>query len=229
MQEDVFYAMKKHTLVFDFDGTIADTFHYTLQLSNRLSHEFNFNTIEPHEIAFLKDKTSREIISYLRVPILKIPQIVARAKKELNQEIASINPIEGLKEILHDLKSLNHTMGILTSNSLENVTKFLNNHSLNLFDFIEASSSIWKKNRGLGVLMKNKGLIPEDILYIGDETRDIVAAQKAGVRIAAVTWGYNSSNALKAHNPDYLVNNPFELFDYVRSLTTHNVEGLTPK
>ena len=40
----------------------------------------------------------------------------------------------------------------------------------------------------------------EDVVYVGDETRDIVAARKLGIRVAAVTWGYNSSEALEAHH-----------------------------
>jgi phosphoglycolate phosphatase len=48
-------------------------------------------------------------------------------------------------------------------------------------------------------------------LSIGDEVRDIAAARKAGIAIAAVTWGYNSRAALERAHPDYLVTRPAEL------------------
>ena len=218
------FIMKKNVLIFDFDGTIADTFRYTLELSNRISSEFNFNKIEPHEVEILKDKTSQEVIRYLHVPLLKIPKIVARAKWELSQQITLIEPAQGLREVLVHLKSFGHEMGILTSNSLENVIKFLNNHELNLFDFVSASSRIWGKNKCLNNLIQDKGFNPQEVLYIGDETRDIVAAKKAGIRIAAVTWGYNSLKALQSYCPDCLVHKPEELFQYIADLSVNPVK-----
>ena len=60
--------------------------------------------------------------------------------------------------------------------------------------------------------MKDKDLKLSEMIYIGDETRDIQAAKKAGIRSAAVTWGYNSRKALEAQSPDYLIHSPQELF-----------------
>jgi HAD superfamily hydrolase (TIGR01549 family) len=205
--------MKKNpVLIFDFDGTIADTFHYLLKIGNRLSEEFHFNKIHPDEVNDMKDKSVHETIQHLNIPLLKVPMIVAKAKKELHKEIASVEPIEGLKEILLQLKSLGHKMGILTSNSSKNVMDFLKHNELDLFDFIGTTSKIWSKNWGLKTLMEDNGLTLSEVIYIGDETRDIKAAKKAGVRSAAVTWGYNSRKVLEAQNPDYLIHTPQELF-----------------
>jgi phosphoglycolate phosphatase len=203
---------KNHALIFDFDGTIADTFHYLLRISNRLSEEFHFKKIEPGEVEDLKGKTVRETIRHLNIPLLKIPMIIARAKRELHKEMALVEPIQGLKENLLQFKSLGHKMGILTSNSSKNVTVFLENNEMDFFDFICATPKIWSKNRSLKILMDKNHLDPSEVIYIGDETRDIVAAKKAGIRSAAVTWGYNSRKALEAHHPDYLVHSPRELF-----------------
>ena len=205
--------MKKDPiLIFDFDGTIADTFHYLLRIGNRLSEEFNFNKIEPDEIKDMKDKNVLETIQHLNIPILKIPMIVAKAKKELHKEIDSVEPIKDLKEILLQIKSLGHKMGILTSNSSKNVMSFLENNELDLFDFICTTSKIWSKNWGLKTLADENNLNLCDVIYVGDETRDIKAAKKAGIRSAAVTWGYNSHKVLAAQNPDYLIHSPKELF-----------------
>ena len=74
-------------LIFDFDGTIADTHRYVAELSNRLAKEFNYDLIDWEEFESLKDKTALDIIKHLKVPILKIPAIVARGKMELNKGI----------------------------------------------------------------------------------------------------------------------------------------------
>lgn len=203
--------MKKLILIFDFDGTIANTLPQMIEIGNRLSVKFRFKKIEPAEIEILKDKTSQEIIKHLHIPIMKIPMIAAQAKKDLHKQIAMIEPKQGLKEILLRLKLSGCKMGILTSNSLKNVTKFLEKHALNVFDFITPASKIWSKNISLKKVIKKYHFSQKDIIYIGDEIRDIIAAKKAGVKACAVSWGYNSQKALKKHNPDYLINTPQEL------------------
>jgi phosphoglycolate phosphatase len=198
-------------LIFDFDGTIADTLHHLVAIGNRLSDEFNFRRIETHEIDDLKGKTAMEITHHLQVPFLKIPAIVARARKELNQNIHSIEIVEGLEKVLTDLKALGHQIGILTTNSANNVHQFLENHRIDVFDFISTTPQVWGKAASLTKLIQKNNFRAEQVVYVGDETRDIEAAKKAGVRVAAVTWGYNSRGVLKAHQPDYLIHHPNEL------------------
>lgn len=200
--------MKYRVLVFDFDGTVADTFNFVLTIINRLSTEFGFRRVEFHEVETLKGKTPQEIISHLRIPTMKVPAIMAQVRRELRKDISSIKPVEGLKRVLLQLRLSNHRMGILTSNSPENVATFLRKNRLEWFDFISTTSRIWGKSRRLKALLVKRGLQSGEVLYVGDEIRDIEAARKAGVKIAAVTWGYNSRKVLEAHKPDYLVTEP---------------------
>jgi phosphoglycolate phosphatase-like HAD superfamily hydrolase len=46
-------------------------------------------------------------------------------------------------------------------------------------------------------VLREQSLQPADILYVGDEVRDVEACQKVGVKIIAVTWGLNSQEALE--------------------------------
>ncbi|MCK5581013.1 MAG: HAD-IA family hydrolase [Candidatus Omnitrophica bacterium] len=209
---------KPHILIFDFDGTIADTHHYIINIANRLCEEFHYKPIHPDEIEALKDKTSQEIIRLLKVPLLKIPAILARAKKEFHKGISNIQPIDGLTEILSQLNEQNFSMGILSSNSCENITKFLAENDLDFFNFIHTTSNVWGKNKSLKKLIKELEFTADDIIYIGDETRDITAAKKLGVKVAAVTWGYNSSKVLEKHHPHFIVHSPEELFELCMQL-----------
>lgn len=199
------------TLVFDFDGTIADTFHAMVRIGNVLSSEFHFKSIAPDEVEALKDKSSKDIIRFLRIPFYKVPVIAARARIELYKEIERVKPLAGLKEILKQLKDSGYQMSILTSNSLDNVYQFLKRNDLDVFDFATACPKVFGKSHGLRSIIKNKRLLPAQIIYIGDETRDIEAARKAGVRVASVSWGYNSAKALKIFHPDWLFTSPKEL------------------
>ena len=205
--------MTNLVLIFDFDGTIADTHHYIIEISNRLASEFNYKTIEPHEVEHLKNKSSREVIEHLNIPLLKIPAIVAKAKKEFYRNISTVQPIAGLQEILQHLKDFNVKIGILSSNTSGNIKKFLQNHNLDIFDFIDTTSKIWSKNNSLKNIIQKNGFNKERIIYIGDEIRDITAAKKLGIKVAAVAWGYNSSYALKRYKPDFIIQTPQDLLN----------------
>jgi len=203
--------MNKNTLVFDFDGTIADTFLYFVNISNRLAKEFNYNLIHDDDIEDIRHKTSKEIVGHLNVPIMKIPAIFRKGKSEFFKDVEKLKLIEDLKEVLIKIKDLGYSMGILSSNSSKNIETFFDNHGINIFNFIHSSPKVWSKNTCLKRLIKDRKMDIKKILYIGDETRDIDAAKKTGVKVAAVTWGYNSAEVLKKHNPDYLIHSPEEL------------------
>jgi phosphoglycolate phosphatase len=46
------------------------------------------------------------------------------------------------------------------------------------------------------------GLPPQEVLLVGDSTIDIETARRAGLAVAAVTWGYHDRAALAAAGPD---------------------------
>jgi phosphoglycolate phosphatase-like HAD superfamily hydrolase len=69
--------------------------------------------------------------------------------------------------------------------------------------------------------MRATKLKPREILFIGDEIRDIDAAQETGVHIAAVTWGYNSRTALESAAPDHILDSPEEITELLRSTAEH--------
>jgi phosphoglycolate phosphatase-like HAD superfamily hydrolase len=205
--------MNKQVLIFDFDGTIADTFDLVLEISNKLSHRYKFKQIHPTDIAFLKDHTLEEVIRHLNVSVLKIPFILLQSRRELYKQIVNIKPIAGLSPVLRELKKQKFTMGILTTNSAKNVRHFLHSHDLDVFDFIHSSTKIFGKHKVLRKLIRRKRLDKDNVIYIGDETRDIKAANRAGIQSIAVAWGYNSVRALQKQKPTLLLEKPNELLD----------------
>jgi phosphoglycolate phosphatase-like HAD superfamily hydrolase len=48
-------------------------------------------------------------------------------------------------------------------------------------------------------------------VYVGDESRDLDAARKAGVSVAAVSWGFHAPELLASMNPTYMLEHPREL------------------
>ena len=207
--------VKCSTMIFDFDGTIANTFDLAVSVLNRLSYKYNFNRINASEIETVKSKSATQLISDLGISKSMVPIIVSSARREMNRQIEKITPIDGVKNLVIALQSRGFNLGILTSNSSKNVKAFLAANQMNYFSFIQAYSSLWGKNIQLRRLIKRFQLPRRDVLYIGDEMRDIDAARKSGVAIAAVTWGYNSKSVILQHQPDFILSVPNEMLEIV--------------
>ncbi len=204
--------MKEPVLIFDFDGTIADTLEYLFVIGNDLADEFKFKHVERHQIETYKNMTLRQMVRDLGVPILKIPKILLRGKEELNNRIHEVQIIQGIAEVLLQLKKQDILLGLVSTNTLENIHTVLENHGLhNVFDFIGIGSGLLGKPRALKKIIKQYHLDKTKILYVGDEVRDIEASRRAGLSVASVTWGYNSAQSLRNHNPDYLLEHPQDL------------------
>lgn len=210
--------MAQKVVIFDFDGTIADTVDALVSIANRLAKEFGYVQITPEELALLRNLTSREIINYSGISVFKIPFLVKKIKGELKSKIPELKPIPGMKEALINLKNAGHCLGIITSNSKDNVTEFLRINELdNLFEFIYSGITIFGKTTIINNLLKQKQLKPEEVIYVGDETRDIEASKKANIKVVAVSWGFNSPEVLAKQNPNYLIHHPSELLDVVNN------------
>ncbi|WP_337884785.1 HAD-IA family hydrolase [Fischerella thermalis] len=210
--------MTQKVVIFDFDGTIADTVDALVSIANRLAKEFGYVQITPEELALLRNLTSREIINYSGISVFKIPFLVKKVKGELKSKIPELKPIPGMKEALINLKNAGHRLGIITSNSKDNVTEFLRINELdNLFEFIYSGITIFGKTTIINNLLKQKQLKPEEVIYVGDETRDIEASKKANIKVVAVSWGFNSPEVLAKQNPNYLIHHPSELLDVVNN------------
>ena len=127
----------------------------------------------------------------------------------------SMDPYEeDLKETLKILKSKLSYMGIISSNSKKNINTFLKNEKIDTLDFI-ISSPLFSKEIKINKLKKKLKLKDEDILYVGDEVRDIVSAKKANIDIASVTYGYNTKEYLSSENPTYFIDDLKELFNII--------------
>lgn len=201
-------------LIFDFDGTVADTFQAGYEILNKLSVEFGFRRLERDQLEQARDMRTMQLTKFLGIRTTKMRRIAKRGSEELHQRIDSIKPFPEIPEILRELHARGYTLGIISSNTEENVKVLLRNHDLELFSFIRCSSKLLGKARDIKKVIKLHKLEPEDFYFIGDETRDIEAAAKAGIRIAAVTWGYNSRRALEALCPDRLFTQPQELLEF---------------
>lgn len=204
-------GINKKVIIFDFDGTIADSFPIVVDVINEFAEQKGLEKFSEQRIAELRDLTASQIFSSLNISKIEMLFFVKKFKKKVNEKISSIKTIKDITLNIHELKKEGNKLGIVTSNSTKNVKEFLKNNNADIFDFIYSDAGVFGKDKILKRLLGKCDIKTEDVLYIGDEVRDIEAAKKAGIKIVAVSWGYNSRKILIENNPDYIIDSPNEL------------------
>ena len=206
------------TIIFDFDGTIADSMEAVRQIYNRIAVEKGFKLITEKNMEILRDKNPREILKALGLSIFQVARFGPRVRNELRNQVKDLKIFPGVKGLVLKIKDLDYRLGIITSNSEENVREFLKRNNIDIFDFIYAGNSIFGKTKTLKLLMKQQTVTPQQLIFIADEVRDIESARKAGVKIVCISWGYNTPLAFEHNHPDALVNNTNELFEAIKTI-----------
>jgi len=203
--------MPKPIVIFDFDGTIANTLDSIIDVMNDLSDEFGFRKIRDEDVEYLRGRRPREILKHLGISIFKLPFVIRKVRREINSHIALLSPSVDLLPTLKLLKENGCQVGIVTTNIEENVKKFLHANDLDRFDFFYTAKKVFGKDRTISKIIKDMKLKKSDVYFVGDEVRDIEAGKKSGIKTIAVSWGYNTKSALEKEHPDYLIKSPLEL------------------
>ncbi|OIP70841.1 MAG: carotenoid oxygenase [Oscillatoriales cyanobacterium CG2_30_40_61] len=213
------------TIIFDFDGTLADTLNAVVRISNRLSDEFGYAPTSPETLSQIQNLSSWEIIQESGISLFKLPFLVRRVIYELNHDLQQINLFPTIPETLRQLHQQNYSLYIVTSNSKMNVTTILSRYDLvKCFKGIYSGISLFGKHKIINQLLYKEKIQPQQAIYIGDETRDINAAQQSHVKSIAVSWGYNSAEILAQQKPDILIVHPSELMNAIENILVRNIE-----
>ncbi|WP_316505305.1 HAD hydrolase-like protein [Nitrosopumilus sp.] len=187
----------KKTIIFDFDGTIADTLGSVVRIVTCMQTILDTKKLQK-KTSIPAGKKPREILSFLGLSIFKLPSWTRKIHSEMNKEISHLEPTVNILPILSELYEKDHVqMGILTSNTQENVKKFLFKNRLEFFDFIHTGKSVFGKIHVINKILKQQNVDQRYTFYVCDEIRDIEAAKKSGIMSIAVTWGYNTKEACK--------------------------------
>jgi phosphoglycolate phosphatase len=195
-------VLKYRVIVFDFDGTLADSFPFLVSVANTLADRFGFRRIAESEIATLRTYDTRRLLRHVGLPLWKVPLLAASFRTLMSERIQEIPLFPGVDELLSTLRASGLTLAIVSSNSEENVRRVLGPRNLALVSHLACGAAVLGKRARLREVARRSGAARQEILSVGDETRDIDAARASGVAAAAVTWGYAASSALLARAPD---------------------------
>lgn len=200
-------------LIFDFDGTLADSLSIALEVANSMKATRELTLDDYYRLRHLP---TRLILKDLHIPLWRVPQLINRGRKLLKQQGHRIKPHKGMPELIKQLVADGHELYVVSSNSPELVNQFLERNNIaDCLNLVIGNISIFGKAAALKKLSLTFDEV-QPVYYVGDETRDIEAAKKANVNMIAVAWGYNSPEILVKRSPEFLASSPSDIRKIVK-------------
>lgn len=215
------------TVLFDLDGTFADT-------APDLAHALN-QTLTLHKRATLELEQIRPVVSHGGKALIQLgfgiedthPEFEPLRQQLLDFYVKDIalhtQLFDGINTLLEDLYQQNINWGIVT-----NKPGWLTDPLMNSLGLVHMACSIvsgdtlaQRKPHPAPLLhaAKQCGVNPGACLYIGDAERDIVAGKQAGMRTLVASYGYiQATDNPVDWNADGYVEHADEIFRWIMSI-----------
>lgn len=193
--------MHYRLVIFDFDGTLADSFPWFSRVINDVADRYRFKRVSPHEVETLRTMDARQLMRYLGVPAWKMPFIAHHMRARKSRELDQTRLFDGVDRMLRRLSDSDIALALVSSNSEANVRAILGAENVSLIRYYECGASLLGKSSRFRRVLRRSGTQAREAICIGDEIRDLEAAQREGIDFGAVTWGYAAPGALLAHAP----------------------------
>ena len=123
------------TVIFDFDGTLADTFVTTVRIFERLTKRLQPYSDE--EILRLRGLTMIHLVRELRIRPWRVPWLLMRGRKLMRKEMETVIVFEGIEDVLKQLQAADIPVFIMSSNSPGNIRKLLRRVGIDPFPELE--------------------------------------------------------------------------------------------
>jgi len=191
-------------VLFDFDGTLT------------IPGAINFFEIKD----YLGCPRETPVLEFIKTLNKDEQQKAYNYLDRCEEEAARVSlPAPGAETVIRELKKDNIPLGIITRNSLNSILLALDN-----FDYISAEdfAVILTRDDGIpkpdpaGVIKaaQTMGILPEELLLVGDFSLDIIAGHAAGARTVLVV--HDTERKIPPHpEPDYQINNLMELISII--------------
>lgn len=204
-----------NTLLFDWDGTLADSAGLGLIAFQKTFAQLGFAfPLDIYEAAYSPNWYST--YEALGLPKDKWQQADALWLQHYGEESAEL--IDGVAETILDLRTRGYRLGVVTSGSESRVSREIEQSVLkSSFEVVICNEHIQQKKphpEGLLLALEKLSSRRELAAYVGDAPEDIQMGKTAQVLTVGVRSTYPSSKRLRAAAPDIYLESLTELSNH---------------
>ena len=214
--------MKKRfeTVIFDFDGTIADTFRGVKFCFLEALHAFGYDETDESKLH-----------TYLGPPLFDSFMLYCHDEDVARQMVAKYREVyragamlkcdlyDGITDVLAELDEAGVKMAIASSKPGEFVKRLLCHFGIEkYFDFISApviGKPDPSKYELITAAVSALGADPEAVTMVGDRKFDIEGAKQAGVFAVGAAYGFGTPDELETHGADFICHTPEQISELI--------------
>jgi phosphoglycolate phosphatase len=197
-------------VILDFDGTLADSWPWLVGALADTAQHFGLPPIVPAKAEALRGEDSHAALKALGVPAWRLPRL-GRHLRHLAAAAPAPALFPGIPALLHRLAGAGLTLAIASSNSATQIRRTLGPELMALVAHEAVEASLFGKAARFRRILRASCIPATAAIAIGDESRDIAAARRAGIAAGAVGWGYAKPSLLAAQRPDALFDSPEDI------------------
>ncbi|MDR3197526.1 MAG: HAD family hydrolase [Planctomycetaceae bacterium] len=195
-------------VIFDMDGTIADTLPLCVEAFRRVVEPFLKRPVTDQEILAAFGPSEEGTMKKL------IPDHADEGVKYFLEQYRLLHrsmcpqPFDGIRELFNELKTRKIYLALVTGKGLKSLQITLEILGLeHIFDIIETGSPYRpNKPEGLRNVLQQLNLQPQDTVYIGDAPSDIQATRSVSIPIFSAAWASTAEpEKLQAAKPDKIL------------------------
>ncbi|HET9098172.1 MAG TPA: HAD-IA family hydrolase [Candidatus Saccharimonadales bacterium] len=203
-------------IVFDFDGTIADSRDYFIDFISREAGKYPLDAEAQDRLHGLP---LTGVARVLGIPWWRMPNLYFKGRSRMDSVIRDLQPFADIADVIRKLHAEGHELFIISSNSVKNIRIFLKKHEMREY-FVEVYGGveIFGKASMFHQLLRENNLKAKEVISIGDEIRDIEAANTVGIKSIAVTWGFSRLQDLQKLRPTRIAYEPQQLISVIEEL-----------
>lgn len=204
-------------IIFDFDGTLVDSKEVVLSVYNELAQKHRFKNMKLEDVESFRRLSFSERFKALGLPIYKIPFWTREFYSLYNERVKDLTMFKDMIDVLNELNDRGYKIAIISSNAKDNIKEFLHKHKIDYIKQILCSEKLAGKDKVIKEFLRTNKLNNLEIIYIGDEARDIVACKKNGVKVIWVEWGLDIIEMVKHECPEYIAHRPKDILEIINS------------
>ena len=190
------------TVLFDFDGTLANTIPLILASYRHTIATFGLTPADDTTIQSWIGRTLPDMFTELAGAEAAPGLMAAYSAWQDDHSEEYLEPYAGIDELVGELAAAGASMGIATSrrrDSAERLTRALGLHEhLPVLVAMEDTNAHKPAAEPLLMAAERIGAKPAEAVYVGDAVVDLGAARAAGMAGIGVTWGAGLPDALRA-------------------------------
>jgi phosphoglycolate phosphatase len=206
-------------VIFDFDGTLIDSFEAIRESLNHARAAFSLDPVSLGEVKGMVGHGLEQLIEQ-SIGADRVTEGVRLFREKYDticRERTTLLP--QVKETIEELDRRGYQMGIATNKPSFFARPILNALEMDhLFEEVVGPNDVEHPKPDpemLEMVMMRIGLGPEEVVYIGDMPIDVEAARRASLPIYAVATGSVSRQELLDARPDRLLNRFGDLLNYL--------------